>query len=562
MLNQTTIAGRIMRATLPLAVAAVATLGALATSGVIELLSTGVAVASIVISVIMLKRVGDDGAERLTAAINTAHHMSTVQMPHAIAAVRDGDSAEPVRTFPIQDLTSDDIGRLARELDNAQDRLSEFQTVQTGELERGVAKIFTTLARRNRSLVDRQLALLDELEAEVDDPTVLAEYYKLDHLATRMRRNAESLLVLGRAETRRRRSEPVAIDDVVRAGISEIEDYQRAQPQAIDDADVIGPVVGDLAHMLAELLDNAASFSPPHSDVTVSGAVVDGGYVVTIRDHGIGLTAERLHELNVLLATPPTIGLRVEQTLGLSVVALLSQKHSARVELHPGGDGGGTMVTVFLPSSLFASKELWPADQVAADQMEVELRELIESERNPYDQRSLPRPIPSQAVASPPAPPPPTLSPAVPGPHVGAPPEPAPAPMPAAAPVAALDVGLPARTPGAATPQLDIADSRAVPGEAFMPAATEPLTKPTVEPASGWGPAIDSLAASAKAADPLPKLVLPTRSPGASPQVADETMPTATGGVDPEALRSKLNSFRTMSNSATEAPHAPTDGDN
>lgn len=558
MFNQTRIAGRIMAATPPLIVAALAAVGAAVVGGMIGLLCAGIAIVAMLLSVIMLKRVGDDAGQRLDAAVNAAHHMSAVQMPHLVAAARNGNTAEPVQLYAIQDLTSDEIGRLARELDTAQDRLGEFQAVQTGEVERGVSKIFTTLARRNRSLVDRQLALLDELESDVDDPDVLAEYYKLDHLATRMRRNAESLLVLGRAETRRRRSEPVAIDDVIRAGISEIEDYQRAQPLAIDDADVIGPVVGDLAHMLAEILDNAAAFSPPESDVTISGAVVDGGYVVTVRDHGIGLTADRLHELNTNLATPPTIGLHVEQTLGLSVVALLSQKHNARVELHPGGDSG-TMVTIFLPASLFATEGLWPADHVAADQMENELRELIESERNPYDPRTLPRPTPSQVVASPPAPPPPALFPPVPTPAAG------PAPEPAAGPVAgtpSLATGLPARTPGSAAPQLDEADSRAVPDEAFMPAATEPLTKPAVEPASGWGTAIDSLAASAKTADPLPKLVLPTRSPGASPQVEDEVMPAAQGGVDPEALRAKLNSFRTMSNSATEAPAATTNGDN
>ncbi|MFK7918528.1 MAG: sensor histidine kinase [Ilumatobacter sp.] len=548
-----------MGATPPLAVAGLAALGAGFTGGVIALVCSVVAVVAIVVSVVMLNRVGNDSAKRLDAAVNAAHHMSAVQMPQLVAAARDGDAAEPIQLYAIQDLSPDEIGRLARELDTAQDRLGEFQTVQTGSVEKGVSKIFTTLARRNRSLVDRQLALLDELEADVDDPDVLAEYYKLDHLATRMRRNAESLLVLGRAETRRRRSDPVAIDDVIRAGISEIEDYQRAQPLTIDDAAVVGPVVGDLAHMLAELLDNAAAFSPPESDVTISGAVVDSGYVVTIRDTGIGLTADRLHELNQNLAAPPSIGLRVEQTLGLSVVALLSQKHNARVELHPGGDAG-TMVTIFLPANLFATQDLWPADQVAADQMEDELRELIEAERNPYDARTLPRPIPSQAVASPPAPPPPaTLLPAQQAP-IG--------PAPAPAPAEPIQTGLPARTPGAATPQMDAADTRDVPGEAFMPAATEPLTQPTIESSSGWGTAIESLAASAKTADPLPKLVLPTRSPGASAQVDDDVMPAAQGAVDPEALRSKLNSFRSMSNVAADQPvdsivaPAPTNGDN
>lgn len=556
MFNQTRIAGRFMSAAPPLTVAVLGVIGAAAASGIVGLVSAGVALVAIGISVIMLKRTAADVGKRLEATVNAAHHMAAVQLPTLLAGAQNPASATPLQLYAIQDITADEIGRLARELDTAQDRLGELQTVQSGEVERGVSKIFTTLARRNRSLVDRQLALLDELEADVDDPEVLAEYYKLDHLATRMRRNAESLLVLGRAETRRRRSEPVAIEDVIRAGISEIEDYQRAQPLAIDDAQVIGPVVGDLAHMLAEILDNAAAFSPPDSDVTISGAIVDGGYLVTVRDRGIGLTADRLHELNTSLATPPTIGLHVEQTLGLAVVALLSQKHNARVELHPGGDSG-TMVTIFLPANLFATHGRWPADQIAADQMEDELRELIESERNPYHPRMLPRPSPTQLVASPPAPPHPSVVPTVPAPAVS----PASVAQPAPVEASPTEIALPARTPGAATPQLDPTDARAVPGEAFMPAATEPLTKPTVESATGWGTAIDSLAASAQNAAPLPKLVLPTRSPGASPQIEDEAMPAAQGGIDPEALRSKLNSFRTMSSTATEAPTATNNGE-
>ena len=142
-------------------------------------------------------------------------------------------------------------------------------------LRRGVSDIFVTMARRNRSLIDRQLAMLDEFEAEVDDPDVLANYYQLDHMATRMRRNSESLLVLANAEPKRRRVKATEVDDVVRAAIGEVEDYRRIEIEALESLQVRGNVVADISHLLAELLDNATSFSPPDSFVRVGGRMTE-----------------------------------------------------------------------------------------------------------------------------------------------------------------------------------------------------------------------------------------------------------------------------------------------
>src|SRR5690606_13315964 len=157
-------------------------------------------------------------------------------------------------------------------------------------------EIFVTMARRNRSLIDRQLALLDEFEAEVDDPAVLANYYQLDHMATRMRRNAESLLVLANAEPKRRRVKATELDDVVRAAIGEVEDYRRIEVEALESLQVRGQVVADVSHMLAELLDNATSFSPPDSIVRVGGRRAGNSYMIRIVDNGVGIGAERLQE--------------------------------------------------------------------------------------------------------------------------------------------------------------------------------------------------------------------------------------------------------------------------
>ena len=169
---------------------------------------------------------------------------------------------------PIENAGSDELGELADAFNTVQSTLVDVAHQQVEVLRRGVSNIFVTMARRTRSLIDRQLALLDELEAEVDDPAVLANYYQLDHLATRMRRNSESLLVLANAESRRRRTKATEVDDVVRAAIGEVDDYRRIDVLNLDPLKVRGAVVADISHLLAELLDNASSFSPPETRVT------------------------------------------------------------------------------------------------------------------------------------------------------------------------------------------------------------------------------------------------------------------------------------------------------
>ena len=212
---------------------------------------------------------------------------------------------------------------------------------QVEVLRRGVSDIFVTMARRNRSLIDRQLAMLDEFEAEVDDPEVLSNYYQLDHMATRMRRSSESLLVLANADPKRRRVKATEIDDVVRAAIGEVEDYRRIEVEALEHLQVRGNVVADVSHLLAELLDNATSFSPPDSTVRVGGRRAGDSYMLRIVDSGVGITGERLTELNELLREPPIVGLSVEPTLGMSVVSLLAcppRRHGDAVARQPGDD--------------------------------------------------------------------------------------------------------------------------------------------------------------------------------------------------------------------------------
>ncbi|MET0580160.1 MAG: ATP-binding protein, partial [Ilumatobacteraceae bacterium] len=225
--------------------------------------------------------------------------------------------------------------------------------VDPGRDAESVSKFVVSLARRNGGLVDQQLALLDVLEASVEDPTLLSNYFKLDHLATRMRRNADSLLVLAGVERPGLRG-PQDIDEVVRAGISEIEDYRRIDVLALDHVQVTGLAATTLGHLVAELLDNATAFSPPHTRVRVAGNASPTGYEIVVADSGIGIADVRLDQLNHRLTRPPELGTTNDDSIGLAVVSMLAARIGARVALAC-SEAGGTVATVHVPSAVLHS---------------------------------------------------------------------------------------------------------------------------------------------------------------------------------------------------------------
>ena len=203
---------------------------------------------------------------RIKAVSVSAKQVATEQLPALVEALRDPRGRAVLPDIqPVNAKGNDELAELATAFNSMQDTLVDVAHEQVEVLRRGVSEIFVTMARRNRSLIDRQLALLDEFEAEVDDSIVLGNYYQLDHLATRMRRNSESLLVLANAEPKRRRVKATEIDDVVRASIGEVEDYRRVDVEHLESLQVRGTVVADVAHLIAELLDNPTAFSPPES---------------------------------------------------------------------------------------------------------------------------------------------------------------------------------------------------------------------------------------------------------------------------------------------------------
>jgi hypothetical protein len=209
--------------------------------------------------------------------------------------------------------------------------------------------MFTNLSRRSQGLIQRQLSLISELESREADPDQLSSLFKLDHLATRMRRNGENLLVLAGEEPGRRWTRPVPLVDVLRAAASEVEQYERIELAAVPSTEVAGRVVNDLVHLLAELLENATSFSSPQTKVKVTGhALPDGRVLIEIHDTGIGLSPEDLAAINERLASPPTVDVSVSRRMGLFVVGRLSQRHGIRIQLRP-SDSGGTTALVMLP---------------------------------------------------------------------------------------------------------------------------------------------------------------------------------------------------------------------
>jgi hypothetical protein len=221
---------------------------------------------------------------------------------------------------------------------------------------RFTSDLLTNLARRNQSLLHRQLDIINQLEESEQDPDALAELFALDHIATRVRRNAENLLVLSGEQPPRTWSEPVPLRDVLRAAIAETENLERVVFVVDEQSAVVGHTVTDLTHLLAELTENAVRFSPPDTTVTIRARpdrAKPGGRLIAIEDWGLGMPAEQIDEYNALLATPLEIDLSISQRLGFHVVARLAARHGVKVSLSVTA-GSGTTALVTLPPSMFA----------------------------------------------------------------------------------------------------------------------------------------------------------------------------------------------------------------
>ena len=323
---------------------------AIAIGAVVLLVSAGTLLAAY--------RQGRSMSTRIDQVSTAARRVASKDLVELLDALRvpepDLDSIAPMSLDTRGD---DEVAVLARSFEELHGSLVEVGARQMEAMRAGVSSIFVTLARRNSSLVDRQLALLDQLESREEDPEVLGGYYQLDHLATRMRRNAESLLVLAGSESPRVWAKATQMSDVVRAAASEIDEYQRIEVLALEPARLSGGAVSDVSHLVAELLENAIQFSPPSEMVRVTGLFDMDGYQIAVSDRGVGMSDARLAEMNRILARPPALGLAVEPTLGMYVVAKLAHRHALDVELIRGVPGITARVTI-------------PRDHLEVDELE------------------------------------------------------------------------------------------------------------------------------------------------------------------------------------------------
>jgi len=518
-------------------------------------------------------------------AIDIAQH----RLPDAVQRLRTTERGDlDVQVEPIGIRSKDEIGQVAQAVDDIQQVAVRLATEQAG-LRRSIGDMFTNLARRSQTLIDRQLELIDDLERNETDPETLEHLFRLDHLATRMRRNAEDLIVLSGADPGRHWAQPMTVVDVVRAAAAEVEEYQRVELLPLADLEIAGHVAIDIIHLLAELIENATSFSPPNTKVQIAGQTVPHGYVIEIEDRGLGMSDEELIQANERLANPPEIDFALSRVLGLYVVGRLGQRHGIKVQLRHSWYGGVTALTL-LPHGLL----VWPkvpqvvgAEPAAAAGVVEARAQLLPPERpaEPALSGDHNTPIFEAArsdwfVAEPAEPPPPRphRGPAPDGDGVGRserpvsrPVGPPPPPVPPAEdpgyrPSRVPPVTLPPAPPAAEEPAPDrpqpahAADEqpplyraeRARRREAQpVPPATEP---PTYHQATGPAP---PAAAAPGAADPGARVTqagLPRRVPRANlapgmvatqQQAESEPAPNPAPGRSPDEVRSMLSSYRT-----------------
>ncbi|WP_410809912.1 nitrate- and nitrite sensing domain-containing protein [Micromonospora sp. 067-2] len=328
-------------------------------------LETGLLLSMLLLAILFAYLVARSMARSLRELRQGALSVAQYGLPQAVARLRDPQvvgQLSPVQLAnqiaePLPVRSKDEFGQVT-EAFNAVHLEAVRTAAEQAALRASVATMFVNLARRSQILVDRLIGHLDRLERGEEDPDRLAELFQLDHLATRMRRNDENLLVLAGADSTRVQREPAALIDVLRAAQSEVEHYTRIEFGVIDrDIEVAAHAVNDLVHLVAELFDNATAFSPPDSQVMVEARRVGDRASLYVEDRGIGISRDQLYELNERLATPPQVDVAVSRMMGLVVVARLASRHGVRVELRPGGDRG-TVADVTLPTSVLVPRAL------------------------------------------------------------------------------------------------------------------------------------------------------------------------------------------------------------
>ncbi|MBO4207062.1 nitrate- and nitrite sensing domain-containing protein [Micromonospora echinofusca] len=303
-------------------------------------------IASIVVSISTARALLRE-LDRLRGA---AWRLANERLPGVVERLGRGEEVDVATEAPPLEFGDDEIGQVGKAF-NAVQETAIRTAVEQAELRRNVRDVFLSLARRTQALVHRQLTLLDAMERRENDAEELEDLFRVDHLATRMRRNAENLIVLSGSTPGRAWRRNVPMVDVVRGAVAEVEDYTRVNVLPLGPVALAGRAVGDVIHLLAELIENGLSFSPPHTTVEVRGQMVANGFVIEIEDRGLGMSEEDLAAANARIVDHSELNLANATRLGLYVVSRLTERHGVRVQLRESPYGGTTAV-VLIPSAL------------------------------------------------------------------------------------------------------------------------------------------------------------------------------------------------------------------
>jgi signal transduction histidine kinase len=318
-------------------------------------LTGGIGLAVVIVSLVLSIWIAVSLARQLRGLRDMALELANVRLPALVRHLGAGEDVDAASQVPDVQASTDEIGQVQAAFMTAQ-RMAVEATIDQAKMRRGIGDVFRNLARRSQSLLARQMMLLDTLERRAAGPEDLENLFRIDHLTTRMRRHAESLIVLAGDLPERTFLDPVPFVDVLRAAAAEVEDYTRIRVISRSSAALAGPAVADVIHMLAELMENATSFSPPTADVRVTGSLVSRGYAIDVEDRGLGMTERDLADANAKLAEPPMFDLSGSDRLGLHVAAQLAHRHGIRITLRDSPYGGTTAI-VLIPIELVVQLE-------------------------------------------------------------------------------------------------------------------------------------------------------------------------------------------------------------
>jgi signal transduction histidine kinase len=318
-------------------------------------LAGGLGLLAVVASIVVSFTTARALVQQLEKLRNAAWELAEERLPAVVERLGHGEEVDVATEAPPLEFGTDEIGQVGQAF-NAVQQTAIRVAVEQAELRRGIRDILLSLARRTQTLVRRQLSLLDVMERRELDPTELEDLFRVDHLATRMRRNAENLIVLSGATPARGWRRSVPMIDVLRAAVAEVEEYSRVNVLPVGQVTLAGRAVGDVTHLLAELIENAVSFSPSYTVVQVGGHMAASGYAIEIDDRGLGMSEESLAAANQQIVDSPEFNMSSTARLGLYVVSRLANRYGIRVSLKRSAYGGTTAI-VLIPRELVVEDE-------------------------------------------------------------------------------------------------------------------------------------------------------------------------------------------------------------